>query len=187
MLNDMLGGFLNRPTLTKILVPCLIVGSIFASVKAYTYYKDRAISKKVKNFLADDEDEEVEVDNEDFSEDEKVEDVVVSPEGLNGGPEEPATVEPKRVRRTRDNYVKELVMRLRATYGTSSGTPAQNRALRDAINVLMDERNVHFHQRNGIIERVLVLLAIPGDAEITASKLGSCREARKRKAYKQSC
>ena len=103
------------------------------------------------------------------------------------GTAEPVTVEPKRARRSRDSFVKELVMRLRATYGTSSGTPAQNRALRDAINVLLDERNVHFHQRNGIIERVLVLLAIPGDAEITAAKLAHCREARKRKAYKRSC
>jgi len=88
-------------------------------------------------------------------------------------------------KRKRDTYVKLLTESLRATYGTSSGKPAQQRAMRDAANAMMDEDNIHHHQRNGILARVLAMVTIPSDDDVLSHELMNCYAARRRKAYQQ--
>jgi len=48
----------------------------------------------------------------------------------------------------------------------------------------MNEDNIHLHQRNHIISRVLVLMAIPADSDINAAKLLLCDETRLRSGFK---
>jgi hypothetical protein len=165
-----------RILLKMTILATIFLGFILAAIVGFyygcSYLQDQPYSEYVRSQLNDDGDEEFETG---------VEPICSTDE------DDELSMRPRKVKRKRDTYVKDMVERMRSIYGTSSGKPAQNRALRDAMNALMDGDNVHYHQRNAIISRVLVLLAIPSDSEIYALKIAKSREARKRNAYKQPC